>query len=423
MFSRPPSPAGPLKPLRRKPFLQFSRIGLFYIMAMLVMYLAATNSQANLLFAVFGLMFGVLLIAYAINWGVLRKLLIHRVFPDYAVVGQSTVLSYECKNGKRFWPSLSVLVSELDGAEAFVRSPVAYMLHAAPGMTAVVPTEVIPLRRGLCTFDRLEAVSTFPFGFLRRSFVVRQEENLLIYPALAKVAPALLHKCQSAQAGAANARPRRGGQDEFYGIKEFRPGDNPRLIHWKRSASTGFLVAKEMTLIAPPCLLLLVDTQLPSGLAAGPMQVEKVIAMAASLATYALEAGMLVGVYAWNDPWTGVAPSRGQRHRRDVMTLLARLPINQSHGADQLLGEAQSMLKSNATAVLFSPQKQNFSLAASAQDRFLAISPDDGQSSAWFDFDKTVDFAAAAPLPQDARALRAERPNKQAKNDASRRRS
>ena len=231
---------------------------------MLVMYLAATNSQANLLFLVCGLMFGVLLIAYAINRGVLRKLLIQRVFPEHAVVGHRTVLSYECKNAKHFWPSLSVLLRELDGGQAFIRTPVAYMLHAAPGMTAVVPTEVIPRRRGLCTFDRIEVLSTFPFGFLRRTRIVPQEENLLIYPALAKVAPALLRQCQSAQAGTQSARPRRGGQDEFYGIKEFRAGDNPRFIHWKRSASAGFLVAKEMTLIAPPCLVLLVDTQLPS---------------------------------------------------------------------------------------------------------------------------------------------------------------
>ncbi len=367
------------------------------------MYLGALNSQANLLFAVTGLMFGVLLIALVINRNVLRKLLIQRVFPEYAVVGHRTLLSYQCKNAKRFWPSLSVRLSELDGGQAFVRPPVAYMLHAAPGMTAVVPTEVIPRRRGLCTFEGLQAASTFPFGFLRRSFIVLQEENLLIYPAIAQVNPVLLRKCQSAQAGTAAARPRRGGQDEFYGIKEFRAGDNPRFIHWKRSAHTGFLVVKEMTLIAPPCLMLLVDTQIPPGPASGQMLVEKAIAMAGSLATYAMEAGMLVGVYAWNDPWSLIVPSRGKRHRHDVMTLLARLPINHAHGADELLGEARSLLKNNATAVLFTPQMPNLALAASAQERFLVISPDDPQSSAWFEFDKAVDFAAAAPLPSQPR--------------------
>ena len=55
-------------------------------------------------------------------------------------------------------------------------------------------------------------------------------------------------------------RPRRGGQDEFYGVKEYRTGENPRHIYWRRSARTGVLVAKEMTQVSPPKLLLLVDT-------------------------------------------------------------------------------------------------------------------------------------------------------------------
>ena len=54
-------------------------------------------------------------------------------------------------------------------------------------------------------------------------------------------------------------RPRRGGQDEFYGVKEYRRGENPRWIYWKRSARTGTLVTREMTLVTPPRILLLVE--------------------------------------------------------------------------------------------------------------------------------------------------------------------
>ena len=54
-------------------------------------------------------------------------------------------------------------------------------------------------------------------------------------------------------------KPRRGGSDEFYGVKEFRTGENPRWIYWRRSARTGTLVSKEMSQVAPPRLLVLVQ--------------------------------------------------------------------------------------------------------------------------------------------------------------------
>ena len=55
------------------------------LLMMLFMGLAAINSQANLLFGVFGLMIGVLVIAGFISRIVLRKLEVRRIFPDYVV--------------------------------------------------------------------------------------------------------------------------------------------------------------------------------------------------------------------------------------------------------------------------------------------------------------------------------------------------
>ena len=65
---------------------------------------------------------------------------------------------------------------------------------------------------------------------------------------------------RSAEKVGPTMRPHRGGMDEFYGLKEFRTGENPRWIYWRRSARTGALVAKEMTQVSPPRLMLLVDT-------------------------------------------------------------------------------------------------------------------------------------------------------------------
>src|SRR5439155_25393867 len=163
-------------------------------------------------------------------------------------------------NGKRFWPSLSATLAELDGAEAFTRQPQSYMLHAAARTTAVVPIGVLPKRRGLHEMNRYQLSTSFPFGFIKRAVERRQKDAVLVYPALAQVDSKLLTMCRSADTSGATMRPRRGGQDEFYGVKEHRAGENPRMIYWRRSARTGVLVAKEMTQVSPPRIILLVDT-------------------------------------------------------------------------------------------------------------------------------------------------------------------
>src|SRR5206468_1004752 len=140
-----------------------------------------------------------------------------------------------------------------------------------------------------------------------------------------------------------------------YGLKEYREGENPRFIYWKRSAHTGVLVAKEMTQVSPPRLLLIVDTFIEKRTMEAHAAVERTIAMAASLASEALGAGLSVGLCAWSDGWVAVTPNHGKRHRRDLLALLARLPLNTVHDPMELLDRSHHMMKSGTTAALLTP--------------------------------------------------------------------
>src|SRR3954471_19469231 len=210
--------------VRRRPALDFSVTGLVFIAMMLFMGLAAINSQANLLFGVFGLMIGILVVSYFISLLVVRRLSVRRVVPDHGVGGRPLTFNYEFHHDQRFWPSLSVCLSEIDGAEGFTKQPMCYMLHAAPGTSAVVPMEVLPKRRGLHHFEQFQLSTSFPFGFIKRAISVRQKDRVLVLPAMAHVDRRLLNQCRSAETSGATMRPKPGGQDEFYGVKEYRTG-------------------------------------------------------------------------------------------------------------------------------------------------------------------------------------------------------
>ena len=407
-MARSPRYARPLRYatlVRRRPSLDFSITGLIYCSLMMFMGLAAINSQANLLFGVFGLMIGILLISVVVSRSVLRKIALNRALPESAVVGLPAFITYELHNEKRWGPSLSITVAELDGVEAFTKQPQAYMLHAAPGMTAIVPAEVIPKRRGLHQLDRYQISTSFPFGFIKRATELRRHESILIYPAMGQVDPKLLHLMRAAESTGATMRPRRGGMDEFYGLKEYRQGENPRHIYWRRSARTGTIVAKEMTHVSPPKIILLVDTYIDSAARASARHgdVERAVAMAASLANHAIEAQLSVGLIAWShDGWVKVPPNRGKRHRRDVLTILARLPLNGQHDADELIGQAAELQESTTSCVLFTPGEGGAGMSTGrSSGSFMVIPADSPQSRKWFQFHPNIDFEHCMPEDQE----------------------
>jgi len=392
--------------IHKKPSLDFSITGLVYCSMMMFMGLAAMNSQASLLFGVFGLMIGILLVAGFISKVVLRRLLLHRVLPELAVVGQPTTVLYEFNNTKRFWPSLSVSLAELDGAEAFTRQPQSYLLHAAAKMMAAVPIEVIPKRRGLHEMSRYQLSTSFPFGFIKRAVMRDQKDLMLVYPALAQVDPKLLAMCQSSDTSGATMRPRRGGQDEFYGVKEHRAGENPRHIYWRRSARTGVLVAKEMTQVAPPRLVILVDTFIEADQRsiAQQAEIERAIAMAASLASHALEAGLSVGLLArMPEGWTTLAPARGKRHRRDLLAMLARLPLNTSWNTKALLEESRLAVEHGVTPVIVTSNDVSLGLSDALRSGLVIVSTKQEQSRRWFRFPETVRFDRCMPAEDEPR--------------------
>jgi uncharacterized protein (DUF58 family) len=316
------------------------------------------------------------------------------------VVGRAISVHYHIENLKRFWPSLSVTVAELDGVEAFTKQPQAYMLHAAAAMTAIVPTELLPKRRGLHYLDRHQIITSFPFGFIKRAIERSQKDSLLIYPAIAPVDQKVIQMCRSAETSGAHMRPRQGGTDEFYGVKEYRAGENPRWIYWRRSARTGSLVLKEMTHVSPPRMLLLVDTYMHQRSLEAHSTIEQVIAMAASLANEALEQGLPVGMLAWSRSWVHVTANRGKRHRRDLLTLLARLPLNTQCDQRSLLNESFRHLKSGTTAVLLTPHDVRLSLGESVRGNLVVLAPDAHGMEHAFRFDSNVDFARCMPQDQ-----------------------
>ncbi len=103
---------------------------------------------------------------------------------------------------------------------------------------ANVPTK----RRGTVRLERLRIETTFPLGLFTAWTWVHPGCESAVYPRPAprdRDGPPPAAEAGTAQDG------RAAGEEDFAGLRAFRPGDPPRRIAWKAYARGGELVAKD----------------------------------------------------------------------------------------------------------------------------------------------------------------------------------
>jgi len=97
--------------------------------------------------------------------------------------------------------------------------------------------------------------------------------------------------------------------------REYRPGDDPRLIHWRSSAKTGALTVRELEAETA------VDTRLVlEGRSGDADAVERGLSRAASFVVHLIRAGAAVELLG---PGVFVPLGRGLAHQRRLLTALA----------------------------------------------------------------------------------------------------
>ncbi|MEM6561689.1 MAG: DUF58 domain-containing protein, partial [Planctomycetota bacterium] len=241
------------------------------------------------------------------------------------------------------------------------------------------------------------------------------EQPLLVFPPMGTVDGRLITLFRSATSTGVNVKPRAGGQDEFFGTREYQRGDAPRMIHWKRSANAmasggGVLVAKEMTHISPPRLMIVIDNFRRDGSVGSAADAERVIAAAATLINEANRRELQAGVAAWEGPGKGVTvipPSRGKRHRLEALTLLARLPINDEADTALLLSAARNVRGQGMTVVVITPE----TTTGRPDDPHAPVVVEANAhalDTGYIRLHKSIDFEKLMPMDQEARETNGE---------------
>ncbi|MFH5803678.1 DUF58 domain-containing protein [Alienimonas sp. DA493] len=211
-----------------------------------VLLLGAFLGPSNMLLLVCCLVVGPVAADAWFAAGCLRRCEVRRTAPAVAAAGEVALIELALHYRGRWLPAVQVTAEDrvrnrredLAAAVSFAQAP--------PGERQTGVYRLEPRVRGPHALGPITLSTAFPIGLVRREILERDEAEMLVLPPLGTMTPAWDRRGAHADELAHHARPRKGlFEDEFYQLREYRPGDGSRAIHWRSSAKAGELMVRE----------------------------------------------------------------------------------------------------------------------------------------------------------------------------------
>ncbi|MEZ6124567.1 MAG: DUF58 domain-containing protein [Planctomycetaceae bacterium] len=227
------------------------REGMAYLGIMLVLAVGALLGQRNMPLLLFGMMAGPFIVNGWIVYGMLDGISLRRHAPRRASVGEFVSVELEVHNGKKLLTSrmLDVRdrieavpavrgVPEQEGSVTFVQVPA--------GEHRTGRYQVRFANRGRYRLGPIRVSSQFPLGIGERGQGLADTADLIVHPEIGRLRPAWNRRKKELTESSRRQRAQLGlFDDEFHRIREFRPNDNPRSVHWRSTARRGQLMVRE----------------------------------------------------------------------------------------------------------------------------------------------------------------------------------
>jgi uncharacterized protein (DUF58 family) len=342
---------------------RLTRAGWLFLGASTVVGIVALNSGLGLVFILFGCMLGALYASAVLARRIVTGVQVWRDFPARCRQGRPVSLGYRLRYAHG-GACLALRVEEA-GLRGLWLPPAA--CGYLPGrQDSLCQTHTVPHRRGRFHLRLVRLSTTFPFGLVSASRQFAQEASLVVWPARGKLTRPVLGKGE-AQTAAAAPSFRPGGQEEFYGLREYRLGDNAKWIHWRRSAGRQDLVVREMARPRPRTLWLVVDTRLADTSLAERQRRERAIRLAATVLEDALAEGYRVGAVLGHSGQARVVPPADRRAQRArLLDALAEVDDQPAPGLAATIGRLRPSWLRQAHVIVISASDPGESAAARA---------------------------------------------------------
>lgn len=219
--------------------IQFTRSGLVFIFLCLAIGAAAVNTGNNVLYFIFSLMLGLIVVSGMASRRIMMGLSPRVEFPEHIFSGAPGVCYVTIKNRKKRLPAIGIqfLVSH----KMFPRIS-RYFFHIPPGGSVNGYASVVFPRRGVFRLEELELQTHFPFSFLIKISRYFPEQSVRVYPRVYRFSDEMIARFTE---GMLVESPYRGESHQLLHLRNYTPQDSSKRIHWKASAKTEKLLVKE----------------------------------------------------------------------------------------------------------------------------------------------------------------------------------
>ena len=289
-----------------------TKVGIWYVLAALVVGVAATNTGNNALYIVLAMMLGVLVVSGIVSRVNLQRLAFELAPPGEVFANRPFHVRLAVRNGGRWLPRWLLVFSLGEPGQPLL---VPYLPR---GGTSRGFMELLVPRRGRHRFSSVHVGSIFPLGFFHKGLRYRADTEVLVYPELY---PAATTAPERSSARGDGYTQRVGWGHDLHSLRTFRHGDDPRRIHWKQTARTGALVYTERETEEGRRLSILFDNAVgPLPTAAEEARFERLVSEAATAAVDYLGRGFEVELVTRDErlPFAG-----GALQRRSILEALA----------------------------------------------------------------------------------------------------
>lgn len=227
------------------------------------------------------------------------------------------------------------------------RSKGGHLALMPAGSQSEVRASLVPRRRGVLAFAGIDLVRPDVFGLAYGRRRLPLADRLVVLPKRYRLPKVLLPAQRLLQPGGHALASSIGDSEEFLSLREYRPGDSLRRVHWKSFARTGEPVVKEYETEFFERHALVLDTSAPGETEA----FEEAVSIAASfIYTIDTQECLLDLVFVAGKPECHTA-GRGEASNVHLLEVLAGLEPSRPEDFDQLAREVVAKRSALSSAV------------------------------------------------------------------------
>ncbi len=186
-----------------------------------------------------------------------------------------------------------------------------------------VTLTIHPLKRGLYPLHNLRLLLPDPLGFFQKiRQVPTKTSQLLVLPKIHPVPNLLSKTASNLLIGPTDPTNTIGTSGDFIGLRDYRPGDPLRLMHWKSWAHTGRPVVKELEDTHLPQITIYLETS------ANPhnrLIFEEMVSVTASITQAFINAGTPIQLLHETTKVESITTDPSQQNSDEILRALAKI--------------------------------------------------------------------------------------------------